>query len=133
LTRSGAIDLLVGHHAHVVQPIARVHGTWVAYGLGNILSGMTSSLGTESVQDGVVLLARAKRSGERWSIEGLSVVTTRVEYGTWRVLPILRTLRRGDPSPALAAELRASDERTREALASFGADVDAVAGGRRRG
>jgi poly-gamma-glutamate synthesis protein (capsule biosynthesis protein) len=132
LTRSRTIDLLVGHHAHVVQPLARVNGTWVAYGLGNILSGMTSSLGTESVQDGVVLLARAERSGGGWSIGGLSVVTTRVEYGTWRVLPVLRTLRRADPSPALAAELRASDERTLEALAAFGAEVDAVSGGRRR-
>jgi len=115
-----------------VQPIARVNGTWVAFGLGNILSGMTSSLGTESVRDGVVLLARAERSGGRWTIGGLSVVTTRVEHGTWRVLPILRTLHRMDPSPALAAELRASDERTREALAAFGAEVVAVPGGRRR-
>lgn len=29
------IDLVVGHHAHVVQPMEKVDGTWIAYGLGN--------------------------------------------------------------------------------------------------
>ena len=59
------IDLVVGHHAHVVQPLHRQHGTWVAYGFGNLVSGMTSSLGTEAVADGVVFLADATRRGER--------------------------------------------------------------------
>lgn len=35
LTQSGDIDLIIGHHAHVVQPIQKVNGTWVAYGHGN--------------------------------------------------------------------------------------------------
>lgn len=38
LTATGLVDLVVGHHAHVVQPIERVNGVWVAYGLGNVLS-----------------------------------------------------------------------------------------------
>ena len=29
------IDLVLGHHAHVVQPMEKVNGTWIAYGLGN--------------------------------------------------------------------------------------------------
>ncbi|MEK8143301.1 CapA family protein [Streptomyces sp. M10(2022)] len=32
------IDLVIGHHAHVVQPMEKVDGTWVAYGLGNQLA-----------------------------------------------------------------------------------------------
>src|SRR5439155_19532377 len=33
------IDLVVGHHAHVVQPIQRrPDGRWVIYGLGNFLA-----------------------------------------------------------------------------------------------
>ncbi|MCX5377649.1 CapA family protein [Streptomyces sp. NBC_00091] len=32
------IDLVIGHHAHVVQPMEKVAGTWVAYGLGNQLA-----------------------------------------------------------------------------------------------
>ena len=35
LLASPDVDLVLGHHAHVVQPIERIHGKWVAYGLGN--------------------------------------------------------------------------------------------------
>ncbi len=38
VTASGLIDLIVGHHAHVLQPIEQVNGVWVVYGLGNVLS-----------------------------------------------------------------------------------------------
>ncbi|MEV7416879.1 CapA family protein [Streptomyces sp. NPDC089919] len=32
------INLVIGHHAHVVQPMEKVDGMWVAYGLGNQLA-----------------------------------------------------------------------------------------------
>lgn len=44
LAASGVVDLLIGHHAHVPQPVAllpggpRGEGMWVAYGLGNFIS-----------------------------------------------------------------------------------------------
>ncbi|WP_370247380.1 CapA family protein [Nocardioides sp.] len=38
LTRSPDVDLVLGEHAHVVQPITRVNGTWVAYGMGNLVA-----------------------------------------------------------------------------------------------
>ncbi len=38
LTASPDIDFVYGHHAHVVQPWAKVNGTWVAYGLGNFIA-----------------------------------------------------------------------------------------------
>jgi poly-gamma-glutamate synthesis protein (capsule biosynthesis protein) len=38
LTASPDVDLVLGEHAHVVQPITRVHGTWVVYGLGNMVA-----------------------------------------------------------------------------------------------
>jgi poly-gamma-glutamate synthesis protein (capsule biosynthesis protein) len=120
LTRSPAIDLVVGHHAHVVQPIDRIHGTWVAYGLGNHLSGMTSSLGTEAVRDGVVLVAVAVRHGSRWEIERVRVVPTYVEEGTWRVLPVSRTLRVGHLDPGDRAALVASRQRTLAVLDDLG-------------
>jgi hypothetical protein len=33
-----AIDLLYGHHAHVVQPMEKINGKWVIYGLGNMVA-----------------------------------------------------------------------------------------------
>lgn len=58
LAASGAIDLVVGHHAHVVQPIEQVGGMWVAYGLGNFVSNMPivdSEFSGEASRDGIVL------------------------------------------------------------------------------
>ncbi|MEE6297107.1 CapA family protein [Georgenia wangjunii] len=44
LAASGQVDLILGHHAHVPQPITKLPGgpdgagMWVAYGLGNFIS-----------------------------------------------------------------------------------------------
>lgn len=40
LARSRAVDLVLGHHAHVVQPVEKVNGMWVAFGHGNLYSAM---------------------------------------------------------------------------------------------
>jgi poly-gamma-glutamate synthesis protein (capsule biosynthesis protein) len=40
LLASPDIDLVLGHHAHVVQPFEQVGGKWVAYGLGNFVAEM---------------------------------------------------------------------------------------------
>lgn len=41
LAASGLVDLVLGHHAHLVQPVTRVQGMWVAYGHGNLLSAQS--------------------------------------------------------------------------------------------
>lgn len=41
LADSGLVDLVIGHHAHVVQPVTRVGDMWVAYGHGNLLSAQS--------------------------------------------------------------------------------------------
>jgi poly-gamma-glutamate synthesis protein (capsule biosynthesis protein) len=40
LLASPDIDLVLGHHAHVVQPFEEIGGKWVAYGLGNFVAEM---------------------------------------------------------------------------------------------
>ena len=47
------IDLIVGHHAHVVQPIGKVGDKFVIYGLGNFLSNQRSSTTRVGTEDGV--------------------------------------------------------------------------------
>jgi poly-gamma-glutamate synthesis protein (capsule biosynthesis protein) len=37
LTASPYVDLVFAEHAHVVQPIAKVNGKWVVYGMGNMV------------------------------------------------------------------------------------------------
>lgn len=41
LAESGVVDLVLGHHAHVVQPVERIGNMWVAYGHGNLLSAQS--------------------------------------------------------------------------------------------
>ncbi|MGH9135706.1 MAG: CapA family protein, partial [Acidimicrobiales bacterium] len=48
------IDLIVGHHAHVLQPIEQVNGVWVVYGLGNMISNMPTGPYPPESQDGAV-------------------------------------------------------------------------------
>jgi poly-gamma-glutamate capsule biosynthesis protein CapA/YwtB (metallophosphatase superfamily) len=50
LTKDPDIDLIYGHHAHVVQPYDRVNGTWVVYGLGNAVAQQDADV--EGVYDG---------------------------------------------------------------------------------
>ncbi|MEW1633157.1 CapA family protein [Streptomyces sp. NPDC093801] len=38
IAKGTGVDLVIGHHAHVVQPMEKIDGTWVAYGLGNQLA-----------------------------------------------------------------------------------------------
>ena len=61
VTASGAVDVIVGHHSHVVQPIEQVNGHWVVFGLGNFLTGMGSSSPCCGVrgQDGMMVRLRA--------------------------------------------------------------------------
>jgi poly-gamma-glutamate capsule biosynthesis protein CapA/YwtB (metallophosphatase superfamily) len=40
LLASPDIDLVLGHHAHVVQPFESIGGEWAAYGLGNFVAEM---------------------------------------------------------------------------------------------
>lgn len=85
---SGLVDLIVGHHAHVIQPLAVVDGLPVAYGLGNFLSGQFQSVDRS---DGVILLVTfAEQPGHVG--EGFAVtfdwVPTRVDRSTYHVLPL---------------------------------------------
>lgn len=64
LGASGVIDLLIGHHAHVPQPVSKVpggpqgDGMWVAYGLGNFISNQGPHAGLSAqTQNGLLLTA----------------------------------------------------------------------------
>ena len=61
---SGLVDLYIGHHAHVPQPIARLdggpdgNGMWVAYGLGNFISNQAQdTVGHPETSNGLVITA----------------------------------------------------------------------------
>jgi len=49
LLASPDVDLVIGHHAHVVQPLERINGKWVAYGLGNHVAQQPAPATNDSV------------------------------------------------------------------------------------
>jgi Bacterial capsule synthesis protein PGA_cap len=117
LAASVDIDLLVGHHAHVVQPIQRINGKFVIFGLGNQLSSQRSP----AQLDGLTAIATATRDASgRYAVTSVEAVPTWMDKSGWRVLPVASTL--ADPSaPAeLRQELVASYQRTMATLTGSG-------------
>ena len=112
LLRGDAIDLIVGHHAHVVQPIRRVEGNWVAYGMGNSFSGMRDELSHAHVQDGFVLVAVFERGPRGWHVEKVRFAPTWVVPGTFVVRLVGPSIDDGTVPGAILAELRRSWRRT---------------------
>jgi hypothetical protein len=107
LLASPDVDVILGHHAHVVQPVERIGDEYVVYGMGNLLSGQVR----ERTRDGVVVtLHVAERPTGGFIVESVDVTPTWVEPGSYRIVPAEG-----------AAGLGASCARTVEAITSLGA------------
>lgn len=110
----GVVDLIAGHHAHVVQPVSKVGDLWVIWGMGNLLSNNSPGCCTAEATDGVLVTAtiteRHDRSG--FTLTGLQVTPTWNERQTFQILPTAETLATGTADPQLAATLRQSHDRT---------------------
>ena len=111
-----SIDLIVGHHAHVVQPVQRLHGKWVAFGMGNSLSAQSAACCPAPTQDGVLLRIAVLHKQGRYVVEAVRYTPTWVEHPGYRIRPVLQTLASGSASPAMRAALRASLHRTTTAI-----------------
>ena len=125
------IGLIVGTHAHVIQPVERVGGNLVIYGLGNFLSNQSPqscrSCPPEST-DGVIMLVDLV-AGESGDIEvaAISAVPTWVDRRTFTIVDVGAALA-ADSLPELTGQLEQSLARTTATLRSYGVDV--AVGGR---
>lgn len=84
LTKSPDIDAIVGHHAHVLQPFARINGKPVFYGLGNLLSAQEQRYAPTGNMGAMVTL-HFSVIGETILFSGYGYLPTVVNSGTWRV------------------------------------------------
>jgi hypothetical protein len=126
LLASPDIDLLIGSHAHVVQPVQRIGDKYVLYGLGNFLSNQSLRCCPPATQDGVIALVDVQRRGDRLVAVRVRYTPTWVEPGTYRVLPVATAI--DDPAtPARKrAALTASWRRTVAALSLLGRTAGAA-------
>jgi poly-gamma-glutamate synthesis protein (capsule biosynthesis protein) len=118
VTRIRDVDLVFGHHAHVVQPVRRVNGTWVAFGMGNFVAQQSTDV--EGVYEGMIarftLQPRAPGGGVdvRWAGYSPTYISRYDSAAPdMRVYDIGAALRDPSLSPALKAEMRAARDRVR--------------------
>ncbi len=127
LLSSPDVDLIIGHHAHVVQPVDRIGGEYVAYGLGNFLSNQSPQWGARKpgTQDGVILRLTVTEDPAtgRWSVTSISHTPTRVNRATFEIVDALYPRDGHNP-----AEMARSASDTAEALAALGTEVRPVPG-----
>ena len=121
LTASGAVDLIIGHHAHVVQPIEQVNGRWVVFGMGNQLSGMgdsTDCCGVRALDGMMVRTEFVEQPDGTFAVAPPVAIPTYLGRHPYRVVPVQAAL--ADPAVAghvTAAELQASLDRTSPVVA----------------
>jgi poly-gamma-glutamate synthesis protein (capsule biosynthesis protein) len=80
LLASPDVDLVLGHHAHVVQPVEQIAGEWAAYGLGNhVAEHATRGYPTE---DSVMARFTFTRGADgRFTVTTAEAVPLRIELG----------------------------------------------------
>lgn len=123
ITASGTVDLILGHHAHVPQPIEQVNGRWVVFGLGNQLSGMgdsTNCCGVRALDGLMVEIRITEQPDGSVAVERPVALPTYLGRRPYRVVPVLDAL----TDPAVAGhiarrDLEASLARTTDVVGDF--------------
>jgi len=131
LARSRDVDLIVGHHAHVVQPVERIGRTWVAYGLGNLIAWHTTPV-PANAEGLLVRFTFTQGADGRFAV-------TRAEYDPLlvardapiRLLDVPAALRSASYGSSTASRLRTALTRTTRVVTSRGATADGLVALRR--
>jgi poly-gamma-glutamate synthesis protein (capsule biosynthesis protein) len=133
LLASPDIDLIVGHHVHVIQPIDQVGEKYVLFGVGNFLSNQSPqadpSLPAAS-QDGVIVDVTFTES----AVDG-AFKTTKVGFtptwvdrtGGYIITPVASALKDATTPAATKTSLQQSWQRTTTAINLNGAAQKGVA------
>ena len=120
LLASPDVDLILGDHVHVQQPVERIGDKYVVYGMGNLLSNQSPAAGLKpQTQDGGVVSVHVAPRGGRFVADGVTITATYCQIGPYTVWPVSAGL--ADPSTpaALKAQLKASLARTKAIYASL--------------
>lgn len=114
VTRSPHVDLVYGHHAHVVQPVRKINGTWVVFGLGNFVAQQDPAI--TGVYEGIVAqVDLVRRPSGEVAVRYAGYRPTYISRFSgadpaMRVVDVDRALRRGS-FPLLHGELVAARDR----------------------
>ncbi len=125
LLGSHDVDLVLGSHAHVVQPVERINGKYVVYGMGNFLARHSACCDKPATFDGVIVDITVRPHGGRLAVTRLTYLPTHVNPATLVIEPVAAALRGAVPAVQRAA-LVASWDRTVSAMDSLGTSAYGV-------
>jgi hypothetical protein len=130
LLASPDVDVIVGHHAHVVQPIEKIGHEWVAYGLGNMLASHATVLPAN--QEGILAQFTLTESVDGWSVTETAYLPIMVDPGPpLRMIDLPDTLS-GGAAGDRQERFEMAIDRTRDVVRRLddGAELVEVAGRR---
>lgn len=118
MAESGLIDIVVGSHPHVLQPIVKIADMWVLNSLGNFISAMpTGDKWPASTQDGaIVLVDVTQRHDGSVEVHRPRVVATWVDREAGYVVRDVRSWLADHPDDV---RVRESLERTLKTMGDF--------------
>jgi poly-gamma-glutamate synthesis protein (capsule biosynthesis protein) len=119
------IDLILGTRARVPQPYEKVNGTWVVYGLGDLVTGETVNKqrrpdprGNQSSAARFTFAAPA-RPGGRWQVTKAAFVPQMFDIDAGRAVNLNKALAQG-------ADVRGARDRIEDVVLSRGAAKDGL-------
>ncbi|MDX6357247.1 MAG: hypothetical protein QOH37_301 [Nocardioidaceae bacterium] len=108
LTASPAVDLVFAEHAHVVQPITKVNGKWVVYGMGNMVA--QSDTRYPRAYEGITVRFRFTESRTGFHVDRAAYVPTYWNHYSpglpIRIQRVNQALAQGAPDRARLLEAR---------------------------
>ncbi|QVQ54625.1 CapA family protein [Spiractinospora alimapuensis] len=126
LISSPDVDVVLGHHAHVVQPVERFDDEWVVYGMGNQLA-RHSEPDAPKREGAMTEVTFVEDDAGEWSTEGLTMVPTWVDIEPEvRVVDLASALSGSDLTPEQEEAYSAAHERITQHLDARDARQDGM-------
>ena len=121
LLNSPNIDLIVGSHVHVVQPIGTFNNKYVIYGLGNFLSNQSANCCPAASQNGVMIFVDiVGTDSEGYKAENLTFEPTRVDRSDYTIVPLSRVVNDEQVGPNLRSFYQEVIDETSNVLNQLG-------------
>jgi poly-gamma-glutamate capsule biosynthesis protein CapA/YwtB (metallophosphatase superfamily) len=120
LVASPDVDLVLGHHAHVVQPVEAVGGEWVVYGMGNFVADHETVLPAN--EEGLLVRFTFTEGPSGWRATAAEFFALLVRTPGPPIRLVDAGAARNDPAlaPAERARAQATWDRTTAAVGALG-------------
>jgi poly-gamma-glutamate synthesis protein (capsule biosynthesis protein) len=126
LLASKDIDLILGDHAHVVQPAERIHGKWVFYCMGNQISRHENPI-PESREGVMPMVTFTEDASHRFRVaSAVAIPTWMQDDPALRLIDLPRSLAGASLTPAQRSEQEAAHRAIVNYLDAYGARADGL-------